>query len=228
MPEKTESGFVVRFSKWTRLQHSLVIVLFGLLLLTGLPQKWPYVEMSRWVVDMLGGVFLVRWLHRAAGIVFGVLVVAHVVGAVMTLARRRGQPTMFFSIDDFKDAIQTMRYYLGRAESQPRFGRFDFRQKFEYWGMLFGSAIMLVTGFVLLFPIVTARLLPADLIPAAKVMHSNEALLAFLIILVWHMYGAILNPEVFPLDTSIFTGKISKKRLKHEHRLEYDERFKEP
>ena len=53
----------------------------------------------------------------------------------------------------------------------------------------------------------------------------GEVPLALLIVLVWHMYGAHLNPDVFPFDTSIFTGRISKERLKHEHRLEYEELF---
>jgi len=45
-----------------------VIALFALLLLTGMPQKWPYVEASRWIIEHLGGIFAVRWLHRAAGV----------------------------------------------------------------------------------------------------------------------------------------------------------------
>ena len=90
---------------------------------------------------------------------------------------------------------------------------------------LFAVAGWVGTGFVLLFPIVVSQLLPAELIPAAKVMHSNEALLAFLIVIFWHMYGAHLNPDVFPFDKSIFTGKISKARLHHEHALEYEEMY---
>ena len=60
------------------------------------------------------------------------------------------------------------------------------------------------------------------MIPAAKAAHSNEALLAFLVIVVWHLYNSIFSPEVFPLDTAIFTGKISVSRMKHEHPLEYE------
>ncbi len=76
---------------------------------------------------------------------------------------------------------------------------------------------MLTTGFVLWFPVEVTRFLPGELIPAAKTAHSMEALLAFLVIVTWHIYNAIFSPEVFPLDTTIFTGKISRDRMIHEH-----------
>ena len=82
---------------------------------------------------------------------------------------------------------------------------------------------MVLTGFILYLPGLFSRFLPAELIPASKVMHSNEALLAFLMIIVWHAYTAHLNPDVFPFDPSIFTGKISRERLEEEHALEYEE-----
>ncbi|HEY6910792.1 MAG TPA: cytochrome C, partial [Myxococcales bacterium] len=103
-----------------------------------------------------------------------------------------------------------------------RFDRYDYRQKFEYWGMVAGSLIMTFTGFILFWPALVASVLPGQLIPAAKVMHSYEGLMAFLVVIVWHLYNAHLSPDVFPFDTSIFTGKISRERMEHEHPLELE------
>jgi len=225
MSATESSEQVVRFTRWARYQHQAITVLFIVLLVTGLPQKWPQFEASHWMVDHLGGIFAARWWHRMAGLTFALLMVAHLATAIAGIISRRVQPTMLFTRKDFYDAIENLGYFLGRREHPPKFGRYDYRQKFEYWGLVFGSMVMVGSGFILYYPIDFARLLPAELIPAAKAMHSNEALLALVIILVWHMYGAHLSPEVFPLDRSIFTGKISKDRLKHEHALEYEELF---
>lgn len=222
------SEYIVRFSFWTRFQHAMVILLFGVLLVTGMPQKWPALEASRWTIDALGGIFAARWLHRAAGIVFAGLVVAHLAVAIGGVLTRRMKPTMLLGRKDFRDAIDNLRYYAGFAESPPRFGRYDYRQKFEYWGLIFGGSIMVLSGFILLYPIVVSQILPAELIPVAKVTHSYEALLALLIIVVWHIAGASLTPESFPMDTSIFTGKITKEKLRREHALEYERLFGKP
>lgn len=226
--EKAKKDEVVRFSRWARFQHLAIIVLFTLLLVTGLPQKWPLHEASQWIVDALGGIFAVRWLHRVSGIVFSVLTLAHLVVAVGGVVTRRFEPSMMIDRKDFRDAIQNLRYHLGRKDEPPLFRRYDYRQKFEYWGLVFGGMVMVVTGFILYFPILTSQLLPAQLIPAAKVMHSNEALLAFLIVIFWHMYGAHFNPDVFPFDKSIFTGKVERHKLAEEHPLEYQEKYGEP
>ena len=173
-------------------------------------------------MGLLGGVDAARWAHRAAGIMFSLVVVVHISRLVVGVARGSIGLTLVPTRQDFRDAIITLRYYLGLSEQQAKFDRFDYRQKFEYWGLVLGAGVVVATGFILLYPAALTRFLPGELVPASQLAHSNEGLMAFLVVIVWHIYNAHLNPDVFPFDTTIFTGKISSKRLHHEHPLEYE------
>lgn len=214
--------FFVRFRKLQIAEHWFVMILFIALVVTGLPQSYPESGIARWIVTNLGGIDITRLLHRASGLLFALLAVLHLGRSIWGVLIRKRKPEMIPTSKDFTDAVATLRYYLKRTDEFPKFGRFDFRQKFEYMGMLMGSLVMIATGFLLMFPIFFTQLLPGVLIPVAKTVHSYEALLALAVILIWHIYGAHLNPDVFPIDKSIFTGKISMERMEKEHPLELE------
>jgi cytochrome b subunit of formate dehydrogenase len=218
--------YVTRFSRRQRLEHVAVMTMFIILCLTGLPQKFYTSAWAQAIILGLGGVDRVRWFHRYTGLVFTVLTALHLTVTVGLAMIGRANLSLVPTRQDFVDAITMVRYYLGASDVQAKFDKFDYKQKFEYWGLVMGAVIVISTGLILLFPIATARFLPGEVIPAAKLMHGNEGLFAFLVVILWHMYNAHLNPDVFPFDTTIFTGKISVERLRHEHSLEYD-RLKE-
>jgi formate dehydrogenase gamma subunit len=214
--------YFVRFSRSQRIQHLAAMVVFFLLCVTGLPQKYFDSSWAAPLINLTGGVDGARWLHRAAGLVFTGMLILHVGALLLQLARGKVAVSMAPHKQDVTDALTTLRYYIGIGDQQARFDRFDYKQKFEYWGMLMGSFVVVATGLVLLFPTEVTMLLPGSAIPVAVVAHSNEGLLAFLTIITWHIFNACLTPEVFPVDTSIFTGRISEERMKHEHPLEYE------
>jgi formate dehydrogenase gamma subunit len=215
-------GKIKRFSLFRITEHFLNMVVFTLLAITGLSQKFYEYGFSQWLIMNLGGVDSVRLIHRYAGILFAILTVSHILIASIGVIFRKWQATMVINRKDFTDAVDNLKYYFGLTDHPARCDRYDYKQKFEYWGVIVGGLLMIGTGFVLWFPAFIARYLPGEFIPAAKAAHTNEALLAFLVIIVWHMYNAVFSPEVFPLDTAIFTGRISAKRMKHEHPLEYE------
>jgi formate dehydrogenase subunit gamma len=218
--------YVTRFSRRQRLEHLGVMSVFIILSVTGLPQKFYESGWAQAIILGLGGIDRVRWIHRFAGILFTLLTAIHMTLAVGLVMIGRSGLSLVPTKQDFLDAITTLRYYLGVSEVQAKFDKFDYKQKFEYWGLVLGAVIVISTGLVLLFPIQMTRFLPGEIIPAAKLAHGNEGLMAFLVVILWHIYNAHLNPDVFPFDTTIFTGKISTDRLRHEHSLEYD-RIKE-
>jgi formate dehydrogenase subunit gamma len=212
---------LVRFTARQRVEHVSVMLLFTVLVITGMPQKYFEADLSAAVVHALGGVAATRLVHRVAGVLFSATLVLHLAVAAWQISRRElGKLAMVPGLQDYRDAIATLRWYLGLSKEKALFDRYDYRQKFEYWGMVAGSLIMVFTGFALLFPAAVAGLAPGQLIPAARLAHSQEGLMAFLVVIVWHVYNAHLNPDVFPFDRSIFTGRISRHRMLEEHPLE--------
>jgi len=214
--------YVIRFTLKQRIEHASVMTLFIVLALTGLPQKFFEASWAHAVIMALGGIEQVRWVHRAAGIAFTLFTAAHL-GIISSLVvTGRAALSLVPTRQDFLDAIQQLRYYLGMTDRPARFDKFDYKQKFEYWGLVLGAVIVISTGFVLLFPVLATTYLPGEVVPASKLAHGNEGLMAFLVVIVWHIYNAHLNPDVFPFDSTIFTGRISVERLRHEHELEYE------
>jgi formate dehydrogenase gamma subunit len=211
----------VRFSLGERLEHLLIIISFTVLVLTGVPQKFFGADWAQALVTLLGGVQTVRFIHRAFAILFVLEALYHVGAALWLVAKGRFEPTMVPGAKDVRDAIQYFGYNVGVFRQHPLFGRFDFRHKFEYWGVVMGGTMIIVTGLILMFPVPATSLLPGSIVPAARELHGGEAVLALMTIVIWHFYSAHLNPERFPADTSIFTGKISRERMVEEHPLEY-------
>jgi formate dehydrogenase subunit gamma len=206
-------------------EHHLNALAFFTLVFTGLIQKFHGVQFCRDAVAFLGGIDATRTIHRTAGAAMALLLVNHLAVALWGLVRRGWQPSMMPNLKDLGDVVTNLRFYVGLGKEPARVDRYDYKQKFEYWGVIAGGILMTVTGLMLWFPTVPFQLFPwfpGELIPAAKMAHTNEAMMAFLIIVLWHIYNSVFSPEVFPFDTTILHGKISARRLAHEHPLEYE------
>ncbi|HEX6559414.1 MAG TPA: cytochrome c3 family protein, partial [Longimicrobiales bacterium] len=215
---------VPRFSRLERFEHMGSMLTFAILVITGLPQTRPDLGIAHTMIDFFGGIGVTRIIHRTAGFLFVALLVRHVAHAILRALRTHRMPVMATNAKDFRDAFETVRHFLF-GTPRPKTGKFDFSEKFEYWGMFMGGTLMSVTGVALVFPEVITQFLPGLAVAAFRVMHGLEATFAALVVALWHSYGVVLRPEVFPLDTSIFTGKISAHRLKEEHLGEYERLF---
>lgn len=212
----------VRFSLGQRLEHLLLMISFTTLMVTGIPQKYHEAGWADWAIGVMGGIEAVRDIHHFAAAVFILEGVYHVAVVAYGLLAKRARPSMLPSPKDVRDAIHMVLYFVGVTKSLPRFDRFDFRQKFEYWGVIWGGVVMILTGIVMWFPVQATALIPGEFIPAAKAAHGGEALLALLVIVTWHFYGAHFSEHAIPFDKSIFTGKISARRMAEEHPLEFE------
>ena len=209
-----------RFARSDRVQHAVMALSFLVLAVTGLPQKFIYANnhVLDDTIDLLGGIEAVRVVHRWAATVLMLATVYHAVAVGYRTLVRRVRLSMMPRFQDVVDAWQSVRYNLGLAPQRPRMDRFTWEEKVEYWSLVWGTVVMIVTGFMLWNPIATARFLPGEFIPAAQVVHGGEALLAILAVLVWHFYAVHLRS----FNRSMFTGRMDEHEMEEEHPLELE------
>ncbi len=215
---------ITRFDIHQIIQHIVLMVSFIVLVLTGLPLKFHDWSISQWWVGVLGGIETTRLLHHffAYTMVFCCLYHLIYIGYSTFVLKRALTVSIFPSPKDFRDFFQEMRYFLGLSKEKPKFDRFNWREKFDYWAIFWGMPIMAGSGFVLMYPVFVTKYLPGWIIPAALVAHSDEAMLALTWIFLVHIFFNHFPPGIFPLNTSIFTGKVPKERYRKEHALEYE------
>jgi cytochrome b subunit of formate dehydrogenase len=207
-----------RFPRGQRMQHGLLIASFTTLALTGLSQTMSGTALGERMLGWLGGIERVRIGHRAAAVLLMVTGIWHLLAAAYHVLVLRRPLAILPGVSDLTDFWQTVRYNLGRAAERPRMGRFTFEEKVEYWALLWGTGLMVATGFMLWNPIATTHYLPGQWIPAAQVVHGGEAVLAVLAVLVWHGYGV----HVRHFNRSMFTGTMTEAEMRREHPLELD------
>ncbi|MBN2243441.1 MAG: cytochrome b/b6 domain-containing protein [Acidobacteria bacterium] len=209
----------LRFSVPQRLEHLVLMLSFTILGVTGLVQKYARKPLSEWLIEMTGGIQSTRILHRAAAVVFSLLAVYHIIAVAYKLYVRRDAAAMLPGTNDFRDAFHSVKYSLFLSRKAPRMPRYNFAEKIEYWSLVWGGIIIVITGFMLWNPLMTTAFLPGQVIPAARTVHGAEAVLAVLAILVWHVYH--VHVKIF--NKSMFNGKMTGHQMEEEHGAEWSD-----
>ncbi len=226
-----------------RIQHWLLILAFVTLIATGLPLFFYEFRFFQWLIPS-GRAFDIRGiLHRAAAVVLILNLVWHAFYTVFTARGRANFRAMVPRAKDFRDAFEQLFHNLGVTrlahrlgigrkffaahpywlfEQAPRYDRYNFVEKFEYWAVAWGSLIMIVSGFFLWDVGLSLKLFPLWVHNIFIVVHSYEAILAFLAVIIWHMYNVHLNPESFPMSRIWLNGRITGLELRTLHPLEYE------
>jgi|WetSurSiteA1Bulk_404760.scaffolds.fasta_scaffold09807_2 cytochrome b subunit of formate dehydrogenase len=208
-----------RFTVPQRIEHFFLAVSFSILGLTGLIQKYALNSTSEQLIEMLGGIQMTRIIHRAAAIVFALLAVYHAIVVAYKFFVPRVGMTMMPVLKDITDGLHSLRFSLFLSKEPPKMPRYTFAEKLEYWALIWGGIIMVLTGFMLWNPLITTLFLPGQFIPAAKAAHGGEAVLAVLAIIVWHFY----NVHIKMFNKSMFTGKLTRHQMEEEHGAELDD-----
>lgn len=214
----------IRMTGNERIQHFVLFTTFFMLVITGFMLKFP----DAWWVVLLrqwGGepIFTLRsLLHRIAAVGMVGVSLYHI-GYLFATKRGFGLfKDMLPKLQDAKDLVLMMKYYLGFSKSRPAFDRFGYIEKAEYWALIWGTIVMTLTGFALWFENQSMAWFSKLFIDVCEVIHYYEAWLAFLAIVVWHIYYVIFNPDVYPMNFTWLTGKISEEEMEKEHALELE------
>lgn len=214
------AAYVVRMTAGETAQHWVLMISFMVLVVSGFSLRFS----ESWWVDLLfgwggGEGFVVRGtVHRIAAVLFMIYAVWHL--AYLFTRRGRGYfRDMLADWRDLTDIKENALFFLGRRPRGAQFRRFSYMEKCEYWALLWGTAIMTATGILLWFDNYFVRTwkLPKGVLDVALVIHYYEAWLAFLAILVWHIYGTLFSPEVYPMNTAWWSGKMPNGMYRHEH-----------
>jgi cytochrome b subunit of formate dehydrogenase len=218
---------VRRFTSRQIALHITIVVTFLLLAATGLPLKFHFAGWAKQLASLLGGVSMAGSLHRLAALATFGYFLFH----LADLTRRAlvdkepgllwGWSSMVPNGKDLEDLWKHLRYFLYLGE-RPRFDRFTYWEKFDYFAVFWGVVIIGASGLMLWFPGLFTQFLPGWALNVAFVVHSDEALLAVVFIFVFHFFHTHLRPESFPLDPVVFVGSVPLERFKEERPLEYE------
>lgn len=213
-----------RFQPGQRWEHLLLILSFTVLLLTGLPQKYREFSWSQDLLSTPERLAFIQQIHHIAALLLALEVIYHLGRAIYLLARRKMPGDILPVWQDVRDAGQMAQYLLFIRKDKPKFGKYNFEQKVTYWFIFFAVLIMGVTGIVIWFPEFFTRFLPGEMVPAAKLAHSTEAVVAGIFLIIWHIYHVHLER----LNLSIFTGRLSEAEMREFHAKEYEKQTRKP
>ena len=216
-----QNPMMTRMSTNQRWQHLILLSSFIILVITGFALKFP----NSWIAELLGngnGERLRSIIHRVAGVILIAAGVYHIFYLVITKEGRRLICDFAPRPKDAFDAWATMRYYLGLGGEKPKFGRFNYAEKAEYWALVWGTALMAITGVMMWANVSTGNLLARWWVDVATAIHFYEAILATLAIVVWHFYQVFLDPDVYPMNWAWWDGKMPVEHYRHEHGLDTD------
>lgn len=237
---ESSKKYYERFDAYSRFLHILVIISFLSLALTGMIIKFSDSSVFKTLSDLMGGYEVTGSIHRFAAIITFLYFFLHLAYLFNKRRKRKtsfkvllkGENSLVPNKRDWLEFKATIKWFLGKGP-RPVYGRWTYWEKFDYFAVFWGVAIIGTSGLLLWFPELFTNLgIPGEIINIATIIHSDEALLAVGFIFTIHFFNTHFRPDKFPMDTVIFTGKVELEELKEDRTREYemilsDDRFKD-
>ena len=226
MNQSNVSPYYGRFTLGQRYLHGVVMATFIGLALTGMTLRFSHAAWAYALAHAVGGFSAILFFHKFCAVALTLAFLAHLGDiAYRGLVKRQkgifwGPNSMVPQLKDLQDLYAHVRWFLWRGP-RPKFDRFAYWEKFDYWAVFWGMAIIGISGYAMWFAPFVAKFVPGSWLNIALLIHGEEALLAVWFIFAIHFFNTHLRPGSFPMDLVIFTGRESEKELRDKHPAEY-------
>jgi cytochrome b subunit of formate dehydrogenase/nitrate/TMAO reductase-like tetraheme cytochrome c subunit len=217
----SEPSFV-RLTRSYVLQHVVLVVSFVVLVITGFALRYTGAWWVRGLASIGFDEQIRATIHRVAGVILILGSFWHVAWIALYKHGQRFIRDMAPRPSDVSELASNVGFHLGATNTPARFARFGYAEKAEYWALVWGTALMAITGIVLWFPAEAVRWAPAWIVAASQTVHFYEAWLATLAIIVWHFFFVIFHPDAYPLSFTFSDGRMSEEDAKHHHPRWYE------
>jgi len=222
-----EAMQVRRFGLVWRVGHLFFAMSVMLLILTGMALFYSYTSWAPVVVNMLGGPTIAGIIHRTCATLMLSIFFLHLILVSINIYLKRktfrwfGPDSLLPNWKDFKDAWGMFKWFVGKGE-RPLFDRWTYWEKFDYWAVFWGMAVIGGSGVLLAFPGFTAALLPGWIFNVVMLVHGDEAFLAAVFLFTVHFFNNHFRPDKLPPpDVVMFTGTQSLEEFRRDHTLQY-------
>jgi formate dehydrogenase subunit gamma len=220
--DRVQGEYITRFDIQQRIQHYALFITFIILAVTGVLRGFPEWPTFAWFTRIFGGPDVLRIIHDIAA--FGMVIdcIYHLLYiAYGYFVKKKAPVAMIPNLKDLKDMLHTVLWTLGIYKHEPEFEHFQYGQKIDYWAIFWGMPVMMITGFVMMFPAIFSW--DGQWYAVMAAAHRDEAVLAISFIAIVHMYYGHLQHNVFPVNTVMFTGKMPKSKYKQWFGREYED-----
>lgn len=225
LPQDKER-FFERFPVGWRIAHLAFALITMTLVLTGTAALFSHTRWAPAVARALGGAHGLGLIHRVAATLFLSIFFTHFVYVMQKLLRDKtfrwfGPDSLVPRWKDATDCWGMFKWFIGKGP-KPRFDRWTYFEKFDYWAVFWGVTIIGTSGLMLAFPTVTATFLPGWVFNVATIVHGEEAFLAAVFLFTVHFFNNHFRPDKLPPpDIVMFTGTQSLDEFRSDHPAQY-------
>lgn len=216
-----------RFTAVQRLFHLLLMASFLAQGATGLARMYIETPWGQYIAWVFGGYEYCLTIHIYVGIFMLAGFLVHFFYLLAKIDWKgfpgslMGRDSVLLQPRDAKEAYEHALWLIG-IRDWPRFDRWGYWEKFDYWAVFWGMVIMGVTGLLLAFSVSSSRIIPGWGLNVAFWVHRIEAILAMGHVFIIHFFIGHLRRHNFPMDKAMFEGSVDIDSVRHERPAWYE------